>query len=150
MPRRRGNGPEHARVRHPAQEAIVRSLVADAVTEAHEAHAAAKHDPAGSARTFITEAALPAVRALNGAGAPMLLTAMHRFVNAVRLGLIGPEAVLCRHWMEWRTSNQSGRPLSMGDTLQLTGAGSATSLQSSAPALLHALRTRLPGDAART
>ena len=36
----------------------------------------------------------------------------------------------------------------MGDTLRLTGAGSATSLRSSAPALLHALRTRYPGDAA--
>ena len=52
------------------------------------------------------------------------------------------------HWMEWRESNRSGRPLSMGDTLRLTGAGSAMSLRSSAPALLHALRTRYPGDAA--
>ena len=34
----------------------------------YEAHAAAQHDPAGSARTFLGEAALPAVRALNGAG----------------------------------------------------------------------------------
>ena len=34
----------------------------------------------------------------------------------------------------------------MGDTLWLTGAGSAMSLYSSAPALLHALRTRCPGD----
>ena len=51
-------------------------------------------------------------------------------------------------WMEWRESNRSGRPLSMGDTLRLTGAGSAMSLCSSAPALLHALRTRYPGDAA--
>ena len=50
--------------------------------------------------------------------------------------------------MEWRESNRSGRPLSMGDTLQLTGAGSAMSLRSSAPALLHALRTRYPGGAA--
>ena len=36
----------------------------------------------------------------------------------------------------------------MGDTLRLTGAGSAMSLHSSAPALLHALRTRWPGDTA--
>ena len=36
----------------------------------------------------------------------------------------------------------------MGDALRLTGAGSAMSLRSSAPALLHALRTRYPGDAA--
>ena len=50
--------------------------------------------------------------------------------------------------MEWRESNRSGQPLSMGDTLRLTGAGSAMSLRSSAPALLHALRTRYPGDAA--
>ena len=39
-------------------------------------------------------------------------------------------------------SNQLGRPLSMGDALRLTGERSATSLHSSAPALLHALRTR--------
>ena len=50
------------------------------------------------------------------------------------------------HWMEWHESNRSGRPLSMGDTLRLTGAGSAMSLCSSAPALLHALRMRYPGD----
>ena len=50
--------------------------------------------------------------------------------------------------MEWRESNRSGRPLFMGDTLRLTGAGSAMSLRSSAPALLHALRTRYPGDVA--
>ena len=35
----------------------------------------------------------------------------------------------------------------MGDTLQLTGAGSAMSLRSSAPALLDALRTCYPGPA---
>ena len=34
----------------------------------------------------------------------------------------------------------------MGDSLRLTGAGSAISLHSSAPALLQALRTRCPGD----
>ena len=50
--------------------------------------------------------------------------------------------------MEWRTLNRSGWPLSNGDTLRLTGAGSAMSLHSSAPALLHALRTRCPGDTA--
>ena len=50
--------------------------------------------------------------------------------------------------MQWHESNRSGRPLSMGDTLQLTGAGSAMSFRSSAPALLHALRTRYPGHAA--
>ena len=36
----------------------------------------------------------------------------------------------------------------MEDTLRLTGAGSAMSLRSSAPALLHALRMRCPGDTA--
>ena len=36
----------------------------------------------------------------------------------------------------------------MGDTLQLTGTESAMSLRSSASALLHALRTHYPGDAA--
>ena len=120
----------------------------DAVAEAHEAHAAARCDLTGSARAFLNETALPAVRALNGAGAPRLLPAMHRIVNAVQPGLISPEAALHGHWMEWRESNRSGRPLSMEDTLQLTEAGSAMSLRSSAPALLHALRTRYPGDAA--
>ena len=148
MPRRRGDGPGHARARRRAQEATVRGLVADAVTGAQEAHAAAQHNPAGSARAFLSEAALAAVRALNGAGAPTLLPAMHRIVNAVQPGLIGPEAALYGHWMEWRESNRSGRPLSMGDTLRLTGAGSTMSLHSSAPALLHPLRTRCPGDAA--
>ena len=99
-------------------------------------------------RVFLNETPLLAVRALNGAGAPTLLPAMHRIVNAVRPGLISPEAALYGHWMEWRESNRSGRPLSMGDTLRLTGAGSAMSLRSSAPALLHALRTRYPGNAA--
>ena len=122
--------------------------MADAVAEAHEAHAAAQCDLAGSARAFLNETALPAVRAQNGAKAPTLLPAMHRIVNAVQPGLIRPEAALYGHWMEWRESNRSGRPLSMGDTLRLTGAGSAMSLRSSAPALLHALRTRYPGDAA--
>ena len=148
MPRRRGDGPGHARARRKAQEAAVRGLVADAVAEAHEAHAAARRDLTGSARAFLDETALPAVRALNGAGAPTLLPAMHRIVNAVQPGLISPEAALYRHWMEWHESNRSGRPLSMGDTLQVTGAGSAMSLRSSAPALLHALRTRYPGDTA--
>ena len=148
MPRRRRDGPGHARARRKAQEAAVQGLVADAVAEAHEAHAAARRDLRGSARAFLNETALPAVRALNGAGAPTLLPAMHRIVNAVQPGLISPGAALYGHWMEWHESNRSGRPLSMGDTLQLTGAESAMSLRSSAPALLHALRTRYPGDAA--
>ena len=114
MPRRRGDGPGHARARRKAQEATVRGLVADAVAEAHEAHAAARRDLTGSARAFLNETALPAVRALNGAGAPMLLPAMHRIVNAIQLGLISPVVALYGHWMEWRESNRSGRPLSMG------------------------------------
>ena len=148
MPRRRGNGPEHTSARRRAQDAAVRGLVADTVTEAHEAHAATQQDPAGSTRAFLSEVALPAVRALSRAGAPTLLLGMHRIVNAVQPGLISPEAALYRHWMEWCTSKWSGRPLSMGDTLRLTGAGSAMSLHSSAPALLHALRTRCPRDTA--
>ena len=140
MPRRRGAGPGHARARRKAQEATVRGLVADAVAEAHEAHAAARRDLTGSARAFLN--------ALNRAGAPTLLPAMHQIVNAVEPGLISPEAALYGHWMEWHASNRAGRPLSMGDTLRLTGAGSAMSLRSSAAALLHALRTRYPGDAA--
>ena len=73
---------------------------------------------------------------------------MHWIVNAVLPGLINPEAALYGHWMEWRKSNRSGQPLSMGDTLRLAGAGLAMSLHSSAPALLHALRMRCPGDMA--
>ena len=148
MPRRQGEGPGHARAHRQGQEAAGWGLVADAVTEAHEAHAAARRDPTGSARAFLSEAALQAVRALYRAGAPMLLPEMHRIVNAVQPGLISPGAALYGHWVEWRESNRSGRPLSMGDTLRLTGAGSAMSLRSSAPALLHALRTRCPGDTA--
>ena len=144
----RGDGPGHARARRKAQEATVRCLVADAVAEAYEAHAAARRDLTGSARAFLNETALPAVRALNGAGAPTLLPVMHRIVNAIQPDLISPEAALYEHWMEWHESTRSGRPLSVGDTLRLTGAGSAMSLRSSAPALLHALRTRYPGDAA--
>ena len=148
MPRRRGDGPGRTRARRKAQEATVRGLVTDAVAEAHEAHAAARCDLTGSARAFLNETALPAVRALNGAGAPTLLPAMHRIFNAVQPGLISPEAALYGHWMEWRESNRSGRPLSMGDTLQLTGAVSAMFLRSSTQALLHALRTRYLGNAA--
>ena len=148
MPRRRGDGPGHTKARRQAQEATVWGLVADAVAEAHAAHAAARRDPTGSARAFLNETALPAVCALNGAGAPELLPAMHRIVNASQPGPISPEAAIYGHWMEWRESDRSGRPLSMGDTLRLTGAGSAMSLRSSAPALLHALRTRYAGDTA--
>ena len=50
---------------------------------------------------------------------------MHRIVNTIQPRLISPEAALYGHCMEWRESNRSGRPLSMGDTLRLTGAGSA-------------------------
>ena len=74
--------------------------------EAHEAHAAARCDLTGSARAFLNETALPAVRALNGAGGPTLLPAMHRIVNAVQPGLISPEAALYGHWMEWCESNR--------------------------------------------
>ena len=125
-----------------------RAVHVGAVTEAHEAHAAARRDPAGSARAFLSEAALRAVRALNGAWAPALLPAMHQIMNAVQPGVISPEPALYGHWMVWRESNRSGRPLSMGDTLRLTGAGSAMCIRSSAPALLHALETRCPGDSA--
>ena len=105
MPRRRGDGPGHARPRRKAQEATVRGLVADAVAEAHEAQTAARCDLTGSARAFLNETALPAVRALNRAGAPTLLRVMHRIVNAIQPGLINPEAALYGHWMEWRESN---------------------------------------------
>ena len=123
MPRRRGDGPGHTRARRRAQEAAVRGLVADAVAEAKEAHAAARCDLEGSARAFLNETALPAVRTLNGAGAPTLLPAMHRIVNAVRPGLISPEAALYGHWMEWRESNRSGRPLSHGGHPPADGSG---------------------------
>ena len=94
MPRRRGDEPGHTRARRKAQEAAVRGLVADAVAEAHQAQAAARCDVTGSARAFLNETALQAVRALNREGAPTLLPAMHRIVNAVQPGLISPEAAL--------------------------------------------------------
>ena len=118
------------------------------MAEADAAHAAALGGPASSARTFLGESALPAVRALNGARAPAVLPAMHQVVNAVQPGLIGPEAALYGYWMEWLKSNRFGRPLSMRGTLRLKGEGSATSLNSSALALLHALRTCHPMAAA--
>ena len=65
--------------------------------EAHEAHTAARRDLTGSARAFLKETALPAVRALNGAGGPTLLPAMHQIKNAVQLGLISPGAALYGH-----------------------------------------------------
>ena len=113
MPRRRGDGPGHARARRKAQQAAVQGVVADAVAEAHGAHAAAWRDLTSSARAFLNETALPAVRALNRAGAPTLLPAMHRIVNAIQPGLISPEAALYGHWMEWHESNRSGRLLLM-------------------------------------
>ena len=140
--------PENARARRLAQEERVLGLVAGAVAEAHAAHGAALHDPAGSARAFPNEAALPAVRAMNGAAAQTLLQMMQRVVKAMRPGLVDPKAAVYGYWMEWQTSNRSGRLLLMGDTRRLMGEGSASSLHSSAPALLHALRTCLPMDAA--
>ena len=100
MPRRRGDGPEHARARRKAEEATGRGLVADAVAEAHEAHAAAPRDLTCSARASLNETTLPAVRNLNGTGAPTLLPAMRRIMDAIQPGLISPEAALYRHWME--------------------------------------------------
>ena len=69
-------------------------------------------------------------------------------MNAVRLGFVDPKAALYGYWLQWRTLNESGRPLLMGDALQLTGERSATSLHSSAPSLVNALTTRLSTDAA--
>ena len=57
-------------------------------------------------------------------------------------GSVDPEAALYGIWIEWYTSYQVGRPLSMGDTLRLTGERLANALRSTAPALLHALGTR--------
>ena len=51
----------------------------------------------------------------------MLLSAMHRVANADCLSPLDPKAALYRYWMTGRTSNQSGRPRSKGDPLQLTG-----------------------------
>ena len=104
MRRGRKNGSEHAKGRRLAQEATVRVLVAGAVAEMHAAHAVALHDPAGSARSFLGEAARPVVCTLSEAGAPTLLPAIHRVLDAVQPGLIGPEAALYEYWMQWRTS----------------------------------------------
>ena len=72
----------------------MRGPVAGPVEEAHAAHVAALQDPAGSARAFLGEAALPVVRAANGAGTHTLPQAMHRVVGAVRPGLVGSDAAL--------------------------------------------------------
>ena len=95
------DGPEHARARRRAHEAAVRGLVADAVTEAHEAHAAAQHDPAGSARAFLSKAALPAIRAVNGAGAPTLLPCLQKLVPlGSALSPLRWRGKLRRSWVE--------------------------------------------------
>ena len=47
----------------------------------------------------------------------------------------------------WSGASPTGQA-GLGDTLRLTGAGPAMSLHSSAPALLHALRTRCTRDTA--
>ena len=88
--------------------------MADAVAEAHEAHAAARRDLTGSARAFLNETALPAVQALNGAGAPTLLPAMHRIVNAIQPGLISPEAALCGHWVDSTSPTSRAGPCPWG------------------------------------
>ena len=71
---------------------------------------------------------------------------MHRIVNAIQPGSSARRRPSTG--TGWTGANRSGRPLSIGDTLRLTGAGSAMSLHSSAPAPLQALRTRYPGDTA--
>ena len=103
-------------------------MVAGVVAEAPTAHAAALHDPARSARAFLSEAALRGVGALIREGAVTLIPAMHLVLNTVLPGLVDPEVALYAYWMEWRTSNQSGWRLSMGGTLRLTNQRSATSL----------------------
>ena len=115
----------------------MRDLGAGAVAEAQAAHATASQDPTRRTKTFLREAAPPAVQELNGAGALTLLQAMHRIVNAVRLALVGPVAALYGLCMGWRTSNQAGRLLSMGNALRLTGEGSTTAVQNGVPVLLH-------------
>ena len=68
------------------------------------------------------------------------------------MGLVDRRPVVCftlamGFWVPGRDPSPGTHTL-MGDTLRLTGAGSAMSLRSSTPALLHALRTRYPGDTA--
>ena len=109
MLRGRGNGPEHGRARRWAHEATVRGLVAGAVAEAHAALAAVLHHPAGSARAFLTEAALPAIQALNGVGALTLLLAMHGGVNAVRLRLLDlRQPSMGTRWSGARPTSRAG------------------------------------------
>ena len=45
---------------------------------------------------------------------------MHWVVHIVRPRLVDTQAALYGCWLEWRTSNQSGWPVSMGDALRLT------------------------------
>ena len=78
----------------------MRDLVSGALAEAHATHAAALKDPAGSMTTFLREAALPAVQAMNRAGALTLRPAIHQIGNAVHPGLMDPVATLYGLWRE--------------------------------------------------
>ena len=131
--------PTHAQARPCEQQAALQGLVADAVAEAHEVPAVASHIPTGSMGTFIREAATRPHRALNQAGAATMLLAMLRVMNAVHPWLKDPEAAPYVIQRKWDPSHWAGRPLSMGVALRLTGKGSSAPLDSSLPALLHAL-----------
>ena len=143
MPPRRGNGPEHTSARRQAQEAAVRGLVA------YEPRPDSVHDPLHRREQRRGPRPVQGADCRGGSLAEESPRAARRVVlgSSVRLVRLRHRVRLYGHRMEWRTSIRSGWPLSMEDTLQLTGAGSAMSLHSSAPALLHALRTRCPGDA---
>ena len=89
----------------------MRDLVPGKMAEAHAGHAAALQDLAGTMRTFLCDAALPAVQALSRARALTLLPAIHWIVNTVHPGLVYPEAALYKLWMDWHTSNGAGLPV---------------------------------------
>ena len=77
----------------------MQDLMAGAVVESHVAHAATSHDPAGRARASLSDAALPAVQALNKRGALTLLPAMNQVVKALRQGVLDREATLYGYWL---------------------------------------------------
>ena len=98
--------------------------------------------------TFLNGAAIPALGSLKVAGAPTLLPGMLWVVKPMRSQLVAPKAAPYAIWKQWHTYNWTGWPLSMGEALRLTGKKLATSLGSSAPALLHPLRALYSVDEA--
>ena len=132
MPRRRGDGLGHAKARRRAQEAAVPGLVADAVTEAHEAHAAAQHDPGGQCEGFPQRGRPPGRPRPESSRGPYAAPGDAPDRERCPAGAHQPRGGPLRALDEVAHVQPVRPALSMGDTLQLTGPRSAMSLHSSA------------------